>query len=50
MQKDDRERFTLRLPPRLYNLLQIQAKETGVSLNALILEILWDWEKQQNQP
>ena len=44
--QDNRERFTLRMPTQLYEAIGKQATETGVSLNALILHILWDWVKQ----
>ena len=42
MKKDMRERFTLRIPSELFKLLQEEAKRTGVSINALILQILWE--------
>lgn len=47
--QDNRERFTLRMPKRLYEAIGEQATETGVSLNALILHILWDWLKENEQ-
>ncbi len=47
MTKDERERFTFRIPSALMNMLKNEANEKGVSLNALILQILWDWTKQQ---
>ena len=47
MTKDDRIRFTLRLPNELLNKLKEEARRQGVSLNALILQILWDWAKRQ---
>lgn len=43
MQKDDRMRFTLRLPAELLNLLQLEAGKVGVATNALILQILWEY-------
>lgn len=43
MTKDDRERFTFRIPGKLMRMLRREAKEKGVSLNALILQILWQW-------
>lgn len=43
MKKDDRSRFTLRIPENLFNLIQDKSLEFGVSTNALILQILWDW-------
>ncbi len=47
MTTDKRERFTLRIPPELYKELSDKAKEYGVSLNALILEILREWKERQ---
>ena len=41
MKNDARERFTLRIPTVLYHQLLTRAEEIGVSLNALILQILW---------
>lgn len=50
MKKDTRERFTLRVPTQLFQLLQAEAAETGFSTNSYILKILWDWkEKQENE-
>lgn len=43
MKKDIRERFTLRLPSELMKKMQEEANDLGVSLNALILQILWEW-------
>ena len=43
MTKDERERFTFRIPSKLIDLLRKEAVEKGVSLNALILQILWEW-------
>lgn len=44
---DKRARFTLRLPEALLDLIGKEAMKKGVSLNALILQILWDWVEQQ---
>lgn len=49
MTNDTRERFTLRLPTSLYQILQTKADEFGVSLNALILQILWKWVKEEEK-
>ena len=50
MKKDARERFTLRLPSVLFSELQSNGEELGVSTNALILQILWNWmEQKENQ-
>lgn len=46
MKIDTRERFTLRIPSTLFNLIREEAVETGVSVNALILQILKDWVKK----
>lgn len=43
MTKDARERFTFRMPAKLMTMLKTESNELGVSLNALILQILWDW-------
>lgn len=48
MTSENRKRFTFRIPSDLFELLQEKAKRTGVSTNALILQILWDWEKSTN--
>ena len=48
MKKDVRERFTLRLPKELFLYVQDEADRTGVSINALILNVLWEWlEKKE---
>lgn len=41
-----KERFTFRIPKKLLDALKGEAEEVGVSVNALILNILWDWAKQ----
>ena len=43
MTKDERVRFTFRLPNELFNKVKFEASKQGVSVNALILQILWDW-------
>lgn len=42
-------RFTFRIPKRLLEKIEIEAKETGVSKNAKLLEILWQWQENQAQ-
>jgi len=42
----DINRFTLRLPRQLFEKLKAEADKIGVSCNALILQILWDWSKE----
>ncbi len=46
MTKDTRERFTFRLPEKLLNSLKNEAFKKGVSLNALILQVLWEWAEK----
>ena len=48
MKKDTRERFTLRLPENLLEKIRKQAEASGVSTNAMILEILRHWKKSDN--
>lgn len=36
-------RFTFRIPEQLLNQLKDRANFLGVSVNALILQILWEW-------
>ncbi len=43
MTKDARTRFTFRLPEELYETLKDKAAVKGVSVNAIILQILWEW-------
>lgn len=47
MIKDDRVRFTLRIPRNLFTMIQDKANTTGVATNALILQILWNWAKDK---
>lgn len=42
MTKDERVRFTFRLPKELFEDLKSEAKKQGFSVNALILQILWE--------
>lgn len=50
MTLDKRERFTLRIPNDLYNRLQNEANTIGVSLNAFILQLLWEWSEKGGEP
>jgi hypothetical protein len=43
MTNDNRIRFTFRIPGALMDALRESAKDHGVSLNALILQVLWEW-------
>lgn len=49
MTHDTRERFTLRMPTRLYEMLQGEADKLGVSINAMVLNILWEWAEENKQ-
>ena len=41
--RDKKEvRFTLRIVPRLNELLNAESKSQGIAKNALILQILWE--------
>lgn len=47
MNNDERTRFTLRIPEKLFRIIQKKADAAGVSTNALILQILWQWLEQK---
>lgn len=49
MTKDARTRFTFRMPEQLYLKLDELANELGVSKNALILQVLWDYLEEQDK-
>lgn len=49
MSNDERIRFTLRLPTQLFEELGKEATRLGVSLNSLILQILWSWDEQRDK-
>lgn len=49
MTKDNRARFTFRMPEPMFNALKAKSEELGVSMNALILQILWDWVKERGE-
>lgn len=44
------KRFTLRLTGELKERLDESRKRKGVSLNALVVQILWDWAERQGKP
>lgn len=48
MINDARKRFTFRLPDSLFEKLKNKADKQGLSLNAMILQILWDWMEDSN--
>lgn len=41
--RDERVRFTFRLPDELMNRLKQVAQERELSVNSLMLQILWSW-------
>lgn len=43
------ERFTLRLTRELKEQLDENRKRMGVSLNALVVQILWEWAERQGK-
>lgn len=49
MTKDERIRFTLRMPVELFNKVQKEANKIGCSVNAMVLQILWDWVKENEK-
>jgi hypothetical protein len=44
-----RVRYTLRIPADLYDGIGHLASRSGISINALVLHILWDWLDQQQK-
>lgn len=47
--EDDRTRFTFRMPTELFEKLKSDADRLGVSTNALILQILWEWVRENKK-
>ncbi len=47
MKTDGRSRYTLRLPRELFDMIGAKANELGLPINALILQILWDWVERK---
>lgn len=47
--ENEKIRFTFRIPEELYTELKDESTKLGVSVNALILQILWDWEKEKQR-
>lgn len=43
MINDTKQRFTLRMPKKLNEELKYEARKQGISVNALILQVLWTW-------
>jgi predicted HicB family RNase H-like nuclease len=48
MTKDTKVRFTLRITKNLMESIEKEANKQGVSRNALILQILWDWSERKS--
>jgi predicted HicB family RNase H-like nuclease len=44
---EQKKRYTLRLVKELADLVEAEAKKKGVSVNAVIVDVLWKW-KQKN--
>lgn len=49
MTKGEISRFTFRLPKSLLDRLKQDAYTKGCSVNSLILQILWEWLKENGQ-
>lgn len=45
---NDRCRFTFRLPKELMDKLKVIADRQGLTVNAVILQILWKWLDDNN--
>lgn len=45
--KDETKRTTLRIPISIKECLEKESRDMGVSLNALIAHILWDYLKKR---
>lgn len=41
--------MTVRPPDRLHNILRDMARERGYTLNQLVLQILWEWVKNEER-
>ena len=41
--------MSVRAPDELQNILKKRARKKGITRNALILQILWDWVKENNE-
>jgi predicted HicB family RNase H-like nuclease len=50
MTRDSRVRFTFRIPADMLVRIRVVAKRKGCSVNALVLQILWDWLEQKEKP
>lgn len=43
------EQTMIRMPETLKAILKKEAEKKGISLNAQILQILWDWKKDEEK-
>lgn len=43
-----RKRYTFRMPEELYQIAKTKADRLGISMNALLLDILWEWKKNEH--
>lgn len=46
---NDAVRFTLRITKALKQQLNNRSQQMGISVNSLVIQILWDWVAQQAQ-
>lgn len=47
--QEDEMQILIRTTEELKKTLQKEAKRIGITLNALILQILWEWVKREGQ-
>lgn len=50
MTKSDRVRFSLRFPATLHEKLVGEAERREMSINALLVEIIWKYMHEKNRP
>ena len=46
---NDAVRFTLRITKAIKQQLNNRSQQMGISVNSLVIQILWDWVAQQTQ-
>lgn len=46
---NDTARFTLRLPSELKERLTERSEKMGISLNSLVIQLLWQWLDERSQ-
>lgn len=44
------EKILIRMPAELKDVIKAEARRIGVSLNALVLQIIWQWAQNRNTP